>query len=406
MKKMFLSITCTLICMAVFSQEATETQTMDNRIKALESKVEKMNHPKLSGYVQTQWTWDRADVDAGTQNNLSIRRGRLKAAYSGPYGEAVFQLDVTESGVGIKDAYLKLQDPRITWAAFRGGVFDRPFGYEISYSSSVRESPERSRVFQTLFPKERDLGGEVILKGPENTPLQDLTLNAGLFSGNGGQAKETDSKKDFIAHLAFAKQYGALSWALGTSLYAGGVRLAGDENQKAYRLINKTYTRNNNLASSRYAKRRYYGLDAQCAANTPVGITTLRGEYLWGMQPGTAASSNSPTGAVTADIYIRKFSGFYLYLIQDIGNTKHSFIAKYDGYDPNTKLSQNECLTSGDVSFSTIGFGWLYRANQNVRIMCYYELNSNEKVVNNMMDEKYNDNIPDDRFTLRLQYKF
>ena len=389
-----------------YSQELSKEQELNERISSLESKVEKMNQLKFSGYIQTQWAWNQADVDAGKQNDFSIRRGRLKAAYTNQYGEAVIQIDATEDGIKLKDAYLKIQTPTVQWVALRGGVFDRPFGYEISYSSSRRESPERSRIFQTLFPKERDLGAELIFKGPANTPLQNFTLNAGLFSGNGGQAKETDSRKDFIGHLAYTKKLDNFGYGLGASLYSGGVRLAGGENQKAYKLVNDAFIQDTNLKPGDYAKRQYYGFDGQMTVSSLLGMTSLRGEYLWGTQPGVAGDSKSPTGAITSDIYVRRFNGYYLQLVQDIGASKYSVVAKYDAYDPNAKVSENECQTQGDIAYNTFGIGCLFRANQNLRVMCYYEINSNEKVNNQEVDTKYNKNIKDNVFTLRLQYKF
>ncbi|WP_163217019.1 porin [Bacteroides sp. 224] len=361
---------------------------------------------KISGYVQAQWVWDESGIESGDQNKFSVRRGRLKAAYSNKYGEAVMQIDVTEEGVDIKDAYLKGKIPEIGWLAFRAGIFDRPFGAEISYSSSRRESPERSRIFQTLFPKERDLGAEIVLRGLEGSFLKDFTLNAGVFAGNGGQAKETDSGKDFIGHLAYRKQYKNMSFALGASLYYGGVRLAGVEGQKAYKLRNKEFLEDNSLSLGDYANRHYFGFDAQYTLSSILGTTNLRGEYLWGTQPGSKNGSKSPTGAITTDIYSRNFSGYYIQLVQDIGKSKHSLVAKLDGYDPNTKLSKDGCLTIGDVSYTTVGLGWLFRINPNLRMTAYYEMTSNEKIKNDWMEDVYSRNVNDDVFTLRLQYKF
>ncbi|MCD7908603.1 MAG: OprO/OprP family phosphate-selective porin, partial [Clostridium sp.] len=198
-----------------------QTNDLETRVADLESSVKKMNQLKLSGYVQAQWKWDQSKVDAGSQNDFSVRRGRLKSTYSNAFGEAVLQIDITESGVGIKDAYLKFKDPRVNWVALQAGVFDRPFGYEISYSSSRRESPERSKIFLTLFPKERDLGAALEFKGPKGTTLQNFSLTGGLFTGNGGAAKETDSGKDFIGHLAYNKKFTGVDLGLGFSLYEG-----------------------------------------------------------------------------------------------------------------------------------------------------------------------------------------
>lgn len=388
MKRVTFIITLTLFSFVAKSQDITNPEL------------------KFSGYVQTQWTWNEANISSGKQNDFSVRRGRIKAAYTNKYGEAVIQLDATEDGVGIKDAYIRIKEPRVKWLSLRAGVFDRPFGNEISYSSSRRETPERSLIFQTLFPKERDLGAEVVIRGPESTVFSNFTLNAGLFVGNGGQSKETDSHKDFIGHLTYQKTVNNIKFGIGASLYAGGVRLAGDETQKAYKIENKEFVQDTNLTSGDYAQRRYYGFDGQFALSSVIGTTSLRAEYLWGIQPGAMNGSKSPTGAIVTDIFSRNFSGYYLYFIQAIGKSKHSFVAKYDAYDPNTKLSGNECRNIGDIRYSTWGIGWLYQPNSNVRIMCYYDMVSNEKVNNDFVTEKYVGNVADNVFTLRLQYGF
>jgi hypothetical protein len=392
MKKAGLFLLFGAPCLYGYSQEAPD---MNGRIGNLEARIEEMGRLRFSGYVQTQWTWNQADVSAGNQNMFSIRRGRLKAAYSNAHGEAVFQIDATEEGVKVKDAYLKVQTPDVEWIALRGGIFDRPFGYEISCSSSRRESPERSRIFQTLFPKERDLGAELIVKGPANTPLQPLALNIGLFSGNGGQARETDSRKDVIGHLSYTQKLDNVTYSIGASLYAGGVRLAGDERQKAYAFRDGAFVEDAALKPGGYAKRQYYGFDGRIGLSSALGMTFLQGEYLRGTQPGAAGGSKSPTGAVTADIYMREFSGYYLQFVQDAGASRHSIALKYDAYDPNRKVSGNGCPTEGDVAYRTFGFGWLFRADRNLRLLCYYEMNASEKA-----------DIKDDVFTLRMQYRF
>lgn len=406
MKKAGLFLLLGSPCLYGYAQEASDQQDINGRIGNLGARIEKMGQLRFSGYVQTQWTWSHADVSAGKQHDFSIRRGRLKAAYTNTYGEAVFQIDATEEGVKVKDAYLKLQAPAIAWVALRSGIFDRPFGYEISCSSSRRESPERSRIFRTLFPNERDLGAELIFKGPANTPLQPLTLNIGLFSGNGGQAKETDSRKDIIGHLSYTGKPDSFTYGIGVSLYAGGVRLAGNGQQKAYRFSGGTFAEDTALRPGGYANRQYYGFDGRIGVSSMLGMTFLQGEYLWGTQPGAAGGSKSPTGAITPDIYVRKFNGYYLQFVQNVGASKHSVVAKYDAYDPNIKASGNGCRTGGDVAFHTVGFGWIFRANRNLRATCYYEINANERVNNGQADAKYNRNIKDDVFTLRLQYKF
>jgi len=138
-------------------------------------------------------------------------------------------------------------------------------------------------------------------------------------------------------------------------------------------------------------------------------MTQVNGEYLFGQQPGTMSSNDSPkfTALPTSDTYIRNFNGGYVMLVQDLGKLPLSAVLKYDWYNPNTKVSGNEIGQNGtskaDLSKNTIGFGILWHATKVIRLQAYYEINTNE-TSQNISD--YNKDSKDNVFTLRLQYKF
>ena len=175
--------------------------------------VDALKKIKLSGYIQTQF--QSAEIDGitsyaggnfgtGIHNRFMVRRGRLKAMYDNDLTQFVLQIDATEKGLGLKDAYVYFKEPWLKSFAIKGGVFDRPFGFEISYSSSSRETPERSRLFQTLFPGERDLG--FTLEYAPYLPFEDFlgyfNFKGGFFAGSGINP-EVDNQKDFIGRLGF-----------------------------------------------------------------------------------------------------------------------------------------------------------------------------------------------------------
>ncbi len=424
-----------------FSQEAMvdSLNVLDQRVTTLEDYVVTSKKLKISGYIQAQWQSSEVDslgkasqdmkvgtAKAGSEindmNRFGIRRGRIKMAYEDFGCTGVLQFDLNEKGLALKDAYLNILDPWIGYVGFKAGVFDRPFGYEISYSSSRRESPERSRIFQTLFPDERDLGAMLILQAPKTSPWNVLKLEAGLFSGN-GIAQDNDSKKDFIGHLTFNKPLNAnVKIGLGASLYDGSV---AQTNVNVYKMDNGAFVLNNDAANKNaFAKRQYIGFDGQLSASTALGLTTIRGEYIFGNQPATSANSSSPKiGNISGvdnlnpllggtDTYIRKMSGGYVHFIQDIAYTKHSIVVKYDWYDPNTDVAGNQIgiaakTGKADVAYSTLGLGYMYRMNNNIRIMAYYDIVSNEKVnVVAAALKGYKANLADNLVTVRLQYKF
>lgn len=421
-----------------FSQEekVDTLVVLGQRITQLEDAATVTKKLKVSGYIQTQWQSSQIDslgtgfskdmkVGNGVKspsettdlNRFGIRRGRIKLSYDDAGYQGVLQFDLTEKGVALKDAYLIALDPWIGYLSLKAGVGDRPFGYEISYSSSRRESPERSRVFQTLFPDERDLGVSLILQAPKTSPWNVLKLEAGLFAGN-GISIDNDSKKDFIGHLSYNKALSSnVKIGFGASIYDGSIF---QPTKKVYSISDGVFaidSASTNLNS--FAKRQYIGLDGQLSVSSVLGLSSIRAEYLSGTQPGSASSTNSPnaTTVVTADTYLRKFNGGYVHFIQDIADTKHSIVVKYDWYDPNTDVAgenvgkgitatqkTNKSLATGkaDMAYSTLGFGYMYRMNNNVRIMAYYDLVSNEKVSVKGFFTNTNDNLA----TIRVQYKF
>ena len=420
MKKTIITVAgCLCLLGNAFAQEPelSQVEKLEQKTQSLDESVAKLQKLKVSGYIQTQFQHGEKDaslkVGSVNENNdesfnrIGIRRGRIKFSYEEKIASGVFQLDLTEKGVGIKDAYLNVKDPWMGIVSLRAGVFDRPFGYEISYSSSRRESPERSTIFQTLFPEERDLGAMLTFQAAKTSPWNFLKLDAGLFAGNGIK-QETDNRKDFIGHLSANKSIGSnIQYGLGVSYYNGGV-YQGTEN--VYTMNNGKFDLNNDASNKgKFAKREYVGLDGQFSLISLLGMTQIRGEYLFGTQPAGASGSKSPNASSlpTTDTYIRSFSGGYVMLVQDFGTFPVSAVVKYDWYDPNTKISGDEVglnnSAKGDVAYTTLGAGLLWRASNSIRVQAYYEMVNNEKTENLT---SYAENIKDNVFTLRLQYKF
>ncbi len=422
-KQVILKCTILLLGLCSFTNffaqdvEVTATEQLNQKVDALDETVKKLQKFKVSGYIQAQYQWGEqaALLKVGNINEnmgesfsrIGIRRGRIKFVYEEKIVSGVFQLDVTEKGVGIKDAYLQIKDPWFGTSALKMGVFDRPFGYEISYSSSRRESPERSAIFQMLFPEERDLGAALTLQAAKTSPWNFLKLEAGLFAGNGIK-QETDSRKDFIGHLSAQKDItDNVKIGGGISYYNGGVFQG---NKYVYTMDGNAFVVDSNADNKgKFAKREYFGVDAQLSFMTSLGMTQLRGEYLFGTQPGGPLSSKSPNTSILilTNTYIRNFNGGYVIFVQDLGKLPFSAVLKYDWYDPNTKVSGDEIGLNGtnhvDLSQNTFGFGLLWKVNNNLRVQGYYEMNRNETTQNL---PKFAGDLKDDAFTLRVQYKF
>lgn len=437
-KKKYTLITVILFFSLAISAKAQELEsepdTLLQTLEKLQSDLSVLNRLKITGYIQAQY--QKADTSGiesfaggnfGTNSDsrFSVRRGRFKLAYTHELSQFVLQVDVTEKGVGIKDAYASFTEPWLQTLSFTGGVFDRPFGYEISYSSSNRESPERSRIYQTLFPGEREVGAKLTLLPPKTSRFYFFKVEGGLFNGSGPTAVEFDSYKDFVGRVSFFKNImnESISIGLGTSYYKGGWR----QNTKYIYSISdvangstmaKGFVKDSTKVGDKVT-REYYGVDAQVSfTNNPLGITTLRGEYIEGKQPGTLSNNVSPSTQPTTDAYLRNVNGGNFYFLQNILQSKHQIVFKYDWFDPNTKIKGNEIgidntnTGATDVKFSTIGIGWIYRWNGQVKITAYYDFVKNETsnapaaLANNNTVKTWAKDRDDNVFTIRLQYKF
>jgi hypothetical protein len=386
--------------------------------------VQDLEKIKISGYIQAQYqiadtlgakSFNGGDFAAASSQRFMVRRGYLKIAYAGNLATYVLQVNVNDKGFSVRDAYVSIKEPWLKAFNLTGGIFYRPFGNELSFSTSQRESPEVSRLTQLMFPGERDLGASITFQMPEKSPLHLIKAEAGLFSGN-GTSSETDDKLDFIGRIgiADASKKHKISYGLGVSYYNGSIYQAKKE---VYKIGNvEGILAFHQLAADtipgNYFKRRYLGLDGQFSFQTVAGRTTFRGDFMTGDQPGSDKSSSSPAAAIDYSLFLRKFEGGAFFLIQTIPGNMHSIVLKYDFYDPNTDLRGDEigkktttakATNSTDIAYTTWGFGWITDFNQNLRLVLYYDLVKNETSKNLAgFSKDQKDNI----FTVRIQYKF
>src|SRR6185503_20790692 len=106
-------------------------------------------------------------------------------------------------------------EPWTTWKhTLTAGQFNWPYGFEIMYSSSMREVPERSRVVRTLFPGERDRG--LMLSG---LGLHErLSYRVAIVNGTGtAQSFDFNQEKDIVGRVGYS--FGPLD--VGGSIYRG-----------------------------------------------------------------------------------------------------------------------------------------------------------------------------------------
>ena len=397
--------------------------------------IKRFENLNISGYMQPQFQVASADgapsYEGGNFSQYSssrfmLRRARIKIDYLLRTTERMpkvlftFQIDATERGVIVRDMFIRLFETKKNLLSTTAGFFARPFGFEVNLGSSYRETPERGRMSQILMPGERDLGVMFSFEPQKKShKLYHFKWDAGFFNGQGQSGTtDFDSHKDFISRVTI-KPYsfknkselgGGLSllrggWKNGTKyVYEMGTAANGDK-------IFVIDSSESNLGTS--APRHYYGADVQYKIHHKWGETEWRAEYWMGTQPGNATSTTNPgtlpnTNGIPSPTYVRHFNGAFFYFLQNIINTKHQLVLKYDWYDPNIKVSNAEIgksgtnLTAADIKFSTFGLGYIYYFNPQTKITFYYDLVRNETTQLAGFTSDIDDNI----FTCRLQFRF
>lgn len=396
--------------------------------------IKRFENLRITGYIQPQFQKAQSDgAPSYTGGNFSqfsssrfmLRRARVKIDYVLPsksrYPKALFsfQIDATERGVIVRDMFLKLFETKKNIFSLTTGLFARPFGYEVNLSSAFRETPERGRMSQILMPSERDIGLMVSYEPQERKhKFSHIKFDVGFFNGQGlSGTTDFDDHKDLISRL-FIKPYtigktelsGGLSylrggWKNGTKyVYRSGVTSGGDQ---AF-IIDSS---ERNLGTS--SPRHYYGADVQFKIHHGWGETEWRAEYWFGTQPGTSASTTNPgtlpnSNGQPVPTYVRHFDGVFLLFLQNIINSRHQLLLKYDWYDPNIRVQDlaigksGSNLTAADVKFSTLGIGYLYHLNPQTKLIFYYDFVKNEKTALSGFQSDLKDNI----FTCRIQFRF
>jgi hypothetical protein len=427
---------------SVFAQVTPTEETTQDKLDTLYSRTDYLLQDlsvarkfKWNAYVQTQFQlgdtaginpWGGGTFTPDQDNRFSVRRGRIKSTYEDVDDEGniktqiVMQLDFTERGFLMRDFYGKVTDPWTRFFGIKAGIMDKPFGYEVTYSSGLRETPERGRMSQSLFPGEKDAGVQFVIQPPKNSRYNFFKLETGLYNGNGyntantlGVAGDFDSKKDWISRLSFFKSNyeETIKFSGGVSSYFGGHK---NSNKYKYDLGtlangNTSFILQDSISTNAtaIAKAKYYGVDFQVSKDWNIGITTLRAEYITGIQPGTTTDNKTPITqpAATVNTLSRPFNGAYFYFLQNIARSKHNIMLKYDWYDPNTKVAGTQIgatgsnLNANDVKYSTFGIGYLFAYNANWKFLVYRDFVTNEKtnLAGYLVDRK--DNV----LTIRMQ---
>ena len=378
----------------VIERHEGKINSLDERVLVNEADLGKLNKIKISGYVQAQWESYGKDLVKTNDptNNFYIRRARIKFTYEALDGvKFVIQPDFSTGNLSLKDAYAVVNIPKLKDFTLWAGQFNRP-DYEVEYSSSQREVLERSRFIRAIYPGEREIGVKLEYIG-STIPLKfQLMAMNGNFTGT--QAKDVDSKKDLMGRLVYSvKLPGAgIGIDLGPNFYYGGNRAK----------TNPYILQSNGVADSinvgDYLGKKWIGGEFQIFADF-LGGMAIKGEYVSGLNStaSTIASTATMAQKKADPNKLKNFSGYYIYFIKNIGS-KNQFVAKYDYYDPNTKLSGD--AAKNELYYKTLTLAWQYYLNDNIRLSLNYEMPENETNATNTKDLK------DNTLGIRIQAKF
>lgn len=392
--------------------------------------IDRLNHIRISGYIQPQFQWTNGEGSANysggnfapnSNSRFMLRRGRIRFDYVRTDEkhrnqlQFVFQFDGTERGVAIRDFWGRYWENKFEVFAFTGGMFARPFGYEVNLSSADREAPERGRMSQILMRTERDLGFMVSAeKRKPGKAWKFFRLDFGIFNGQGLTATgEFDSYKDLISQLVIKPQEIAKNLYLsgGVSMLYGGLEKTGTVSF-AMGEVNGTpqfIGDSVNIKAGGELPRHYYGVNAQLSYRTKWGNSELRGEFWKGTQTGTQTSSETPSSIpALTPMYVRPFNGAFIVFLQHIVNPRNQIGIKLDWYDPNTKVAGTSIGSAGsnfsdaDIKYTTLGMGYIRYVNENLKLVCWYDLIRNEKTTLT----GYTDDKKDNVLTIRAQFRF
>jgi phosphate-selective porin len=372
-----------------------KTTALDERVLVNEADLGKLNKIKVSGYVQAQWEKYGADLEKpnGYNNTFYIRRARFKFTYEPLDGvKFVLQPDFSTGNLALKDAYAVVNIPKIKGWTLWAGQMNRT-NYEVEYSSSQREVMERSRVIRTIYPGEREVGVKLEYLGT-TIPLkfQLMAMNGNFTSA---QQKDGDSGKDIMGRLVYSVKIpdAGIGIDLGPNGYYG----------RNLSKTNKYFKNSDGTLDSlksvwTYMDKKWAGGEIQIFADI-LGGTAIKTEYMAGINstPSSVAANATRAQMLASPSLYNNFLGYYIYFIKNLG-PKNQFVARYDYYDPNTKVSGDEAGNS--IYYKTWDLAWQYYMNDNIRISLQYEMPKNEINASNPTDKK------DNMFTLRIQAKF
>lgn len=318
--------------------EHVSAETEDD-VKKVRKDVREMRKIEIGGYIQARYVDAENDEDKidDEPGEFVVRRARVGVtARPTERAEVSLSLDLAKNETEVKNAHIRYALSKTPEAGpnLYFGQMKWPFGYEVTRSSSKRETPERALVFRRLFPGQRDQG--VKLTAGEDSSF---FWQIGVFNGtgtNGDSYHDENNHKDIVVDF----QAGAGNFDFGASGYFGeGVWDSGFSNQ-----IDGV-------------DRVRYGVNARC----DIRNLTLKAEYVRG-KGVDEASGGWDQG--------RWASGYYGQAEYDL-NTENTLVVRYSSMSDDPQYPGYGRRDSWD-------FGWIRDLDDRTRLKLFFKKNQEE----------------------------
>jgi hypothetical protein len=312
---------------------------------------------EITGYVQSQVEFHQDSENqlrqGGAllnQDRFSVRRGRVRIARDWDYASFLIEFD----GNTTKGPSARLQKGEASLVYGRSkskgvpplaqltfGLFDLPFGFEMTDSAKTRWFMERSIMSRAIFPGEPDVG--MRFNGAAGFLRYSLAATNGepLDEKSGFGLQDPNANKDITVRIgADTKPSSALGLAGGISYNRGRGFHPGADATKATLTgtdsngdgVPESFAMNPGKAAipSKTFERWAMSADLQLRLRTVLGQSMLYGEVVVAQNLDRGLMVADPT---VANINVREFGG-YIGFIQEV--TKYGVIGvRGDYYDPN-----------------------------------------------------------------------
>lgn len=397
-----------------FDELKAKVEGIDKNVNNILNDITGIKKLKITGFVQFQFEKTESgkgfnhgsgnysinpydSTDKKVQARYRIRRNFIKLEYNAGMAQLVAQMDFSNEKYSLKDAYISITDPWLKYFSLRTGVFYRP-SYDVQSSPANMETLERTYTSSILYPGERDLGAMLTVNPDKMFNLQLAAFN-NTYGGQTKQFYPNFNSEPFYYMARLTKDFMFKDIGLGFSI--GGHARIGNVVANTNKIIesenNSKIIDTTSVAKGDKIARNWFGLEAQLYIDVLDGIK-LAGEYLFGSNIDEESLDNSTKEA--SPIRKRDFSGFYAVLGVSFLD-EWMLAGRYESFNPNTKISEDNIIDAKDLSYSTVGFGIHNTSFTNVRLSLWYDMNMTQKQKTIMINDPV-----DNLLTLRVQFKY